>query len=112
MGLPHRSAYCASKFAITGFFESLRSELDQKEITITIVCPPSVRTNLRKNSLSGTDSEEGFRISVQDCVRDMMAAADRKARKIFFPLKVYFAAYIRPIFPDIVDRKLKAAAKL
>ena len=42
----------------------------------------------------------------------MMAAADRKARKIFFPLKVYLAAYVRPIFPDLVDRKLKAAAKL
>lgn len=42
VGLPYRSAYCSSKFAATGFFESLRIELENKDIAITIVCPPSV----------------------------------------------------------------------
>jgi len=42
VGLPFRTAYCSSKFAITGFFESLRMEIDDKNIAITIVCPPSV----------------------------------------------------------------------
>lgn len=45
-------------------------------------------------------------------VDSIMAAADRRARKIYFPFKVYFAAYIRPFFPDFVDRRMKAAAKL
>jgi short-subunit dehydrogenase len=43
IGLPYRSAHCASKFAVTGLFESLRMEISDKEMTITIVCPPSVR---------------------------------------------------------------------
>ena len=42
LGLPLRSAYCSSKFAVTGFFEALRIELDNDDIAITIVCPPSV----------------------------------------------------------------------
>ena len=42
IGLPYRSAYCSSKFAVTGFFESLRIELDNKDISITLICPPSV----------------------------------------------------------------------
>jgi len=37
MGLPYRSAYCSSKFALTGLFESLRIEMDNKEVAITIV---------------------------------------------------------------------------
>ena len=44
LGLPFRTIYCSSKFAVTGFFESLRIELDldNKDLSITIVCPPSV----------------------------------------------------------------------
>jgi short-subunit dehydrogenase len=114
IGLPFRTAYCASKFAVTGFFEALRSEFDQEDVAITLICPPSVRTNLRKNSIvqvaDASDNEN--RIEVEECVDSILAAADRRARKIFFPFKVYFAVYVRPFFPDFVDKKLKRAAKL
>ena len=50
IGLIYRTGYCATKFAVTGFFESLRMET-KGEIFITIVCPPTVETNLRKNSI-------------------------------------------------------------
>ena len=43
VGLPMRTAYCASKFAVTGFFESLRIETRDSGVDITIVCPPSVK---------------------------------------------------------------------
>ena len=114
IGLPFRSAYCSSKFAVTGFFESLRSEMDHEQVAITIVCPPSVRTNLRNNSLVKLDGEKDNenRINVEACVKDILSAADRRARKIFFPFKVYFAVYLRPFLPDLVDKKLKRAAKL
>jgi short-subunit dehydrogenase len=114
IGLPFRTAYCASKFAITGFFEALRSELDKYEVAITIVCPPSVKTNLRNNSIikiEGAEDNE-HRMEVVDCVAKILEASDRRARKIFFPFKLYFAAYLRPFLPDIVDRRLKRAAKL
>ena len=114
IGLPFRSAYCTSKFAITGFFESLRSEINHDELAITIVCPPTVRTNLRSNSLvkGEIEKENEHLMNVEGCVRDILSAADRRARKIFFPMKVYLAAYVRPFFPDMIDKKLKRAAKL
>ena len=49
-GLPSRSCYCASKFAVNGFFESLRMELDS-QIDITLACPVTVQTGFRDNSL-------------------------------------------------------------
>lgn len=50
IGLHFRTAYCASKFAVTGFFESLRMEI-QNEVYITIICPITVETSFRENSL-------------------------------------------------------------
>ena len=51
VGLPWRSAYCSSKFAVTGFFEALRIEQEEKVVDITIICPPSVKTPMRERSL-------------------------------------------------------------
>lgn len=50
IGVSYRSGYCASKFAVTGFFESLRMELGDK-IDITLVCPITVETHFREHSL-------------------------------------------------------------
>ena len=68
-GLPSRSAYCASKFAVNGFYESLRMEMGE-QIDITIVCPVTVQTNFRENSLIKTDKKadqgkEGSSITVK-----------------------------------------------
>ena len=50
IGLHFRTAYCASKFAVNGFFESLRMEI-KDELDITIICPITVETSFRENSL-------------------------------------------------------------
>ena len=49
-GLWYRSAYCASKFAVNGFFESLRMELGDS-IDITTISPITVQTNFRDHSV-------------------------------------------------------------
>ena len=58
IGLIYRTAYCASKFAVTGFFESLRMEVED-EIAITIICPITVETNLRKHEIMFTHDQNG-----------------------------------------------------
>ena len=44
-GVPYRSIYCASKFGMEGFMESLRSETYMRNIKVSIIRPPSVRTD-------------------------------------------------------------------
>jgi 3-dehydrosphinganine reductase len=44
MGMYGYSLYCTSKYAIVGFSECLRSELKRFNITVTLVCPPEVKT--------------------------------------------------------------------
>jgi NAD(P)-dependent dehydrogenase (short-subunit alcohol dehydrogenase family) len=47
VGLPHRAAYCASKFALNGYLEAVHAEYP--ELKIVLVCPTSVATNFRTN---------------------------------------------------------------
>lgn len=48
-----RSAYAASKHALHGWFETLRSELDGTGVSVMLVCPSFVRTAIDQNALSG-----------------------------------------------------------
>lgn len=48
-GLPERSIYCASKFALAGFFDALRTE--DIPIKITMIYPPSVDTPMRSHDI-------------------------------------------------------------
>ena len=114
LGLPYRSAYCASKFAVTGFFEALRLEVGH-QVDITLICPPSINTNLRDNSImKATSGEEEMETSLElgSAVDVILDVVDRKARKVYFPFKMYFAVYFRPFFPDQVDNRIKRRSKL
>jgi len=49
LGTPSRSAYCASKFALAGFFEALRTE--DIGVDFTVVYPPSLDTPMRLHDI-------------------------------------------------------------
>jgi len=42
----------------------------------------------------------------------IMTACDKKVRKVFFPTKAWLSNYVRPLFPDFIDKKLAKMAKL
>jgi NADP-dependent 3-hydroxy acid dehydrogenase YdfG len=50
LGMPHQSAYCASKFAVRGFTESLRQELRGTGVRAATVHPGGVKTNIVRNA--------------------------------------------------------------
>ena len=58
IGTPLRSSYAASKHALHGFFDSLRAEHFKDNITVTLVCPGFVNTNVSKNALTGNGSPQ------------------------------------------------------
>lgn len=51
LGAPLRTAYCAAKFAIMGYFDALRLEHTLDNVFVTNICPGSVQTNVDKNAL-------------------------------------------------------------
>lgn len=58
-GFPLRSAYSASKHALHGFFETLRSELYDKNIRVSIVCPGRIATNVSLNAITKDGTSYG-----------------------------------------------------
>ena len=51
-----RSSYSASKFALHGYFDSLRLEQFENNVSVTLVCPGFVNTNISKNAMMGDGS--------------------------------------------------------
>ena len=57
--VPYRTAYCAAKHALHGFFDTLRVELWEDNIKVTLVCPAQVRTNISYQALAGDGDKYG-----------------------------------------------------
>ena len=56
IGAPMRTAYCAAKHAMMGFFDSLRTEVSHQNIRVTTITPGYIRTNISTNALNGDGS--------------------------------------------------------
>jgi dehydrogenase/reductase SDR family member 7B len=89
VGFPMRSSYCASKHALEGYFESLRTESWNKGISILIVNPAAVKTRISLNALKGNgerfnlldySTENGY--SVEKCAIDILNAIRKNKKSI------------------------------
>jgi dehydrogenase/reductase SDR family protein 7B len=89
-GVPQLSAYAASKHALHGFFESLRTELHDQGLRVTLLVPGMIRTHIIQNGFDGQGQpfdhairgiEEGY--DVRKAARDMVRAIARKKQEVF-----------------------------
>lgn len=65
-GVPMLSAYSASKHALHGFFDSLRAEIKNDDIKITIIIPGFVKTEINQNAITGDGTLYGKSLKVQE----------------------------------------------
>eukprot|EP00536_Pseudo-nitzschia_multiseries_P005876 jgi/Psemu1/303697/fgenesh1_kg.119_\ len=59
MGIPSRTSYAASKFAVQGYCEALRAEVASSGVTVHCVSPGYIRTNLSRSAVTGDGSAYG-----------------------------------------------------
>ncbi|KOB75606.1 Dehydrogenase/reductase SDR family protein 7-like protein [Operophtera brumata] len=59
IAIPDRAAYAASKHALQAFGDSLRSEMHQHNVNVTVVSPGYIKTNISLNALTGSGSQHG-----------------------------------------------------
>lgn len=78
-GTRFRSAYSASKHALHGYFDSLRSEIYDKNISITMICPGFIKTNVSMNAMTADGKAQN---AMDDTIAQGMPAAEC-AQKIF-----------------------------
>lgn len=82
-GLPGRSGYSASKFAIEGFLETIRTENLKKNLHVLVACPGFTATDIRINSLT----EKGFPQAASPRDEDKMMSPDKVALSIYNAIK-------------------------
>ena len=106
-GIPARSEYSASKFAVQGFSEALRAELAKDGVDVIVVCPGLTRTNFSKNML-----EQSARMPV-DHMRGMtpeaVAAATLRAitrgrHDVCLTFQGKLLAFVARFLPRLADR--------
>jgi short-subunit dehydrogenase len=115
-GVPTRTGYSASKHAMTGFFDSLRIELDGSGVTVTMIYPGFVATGIRENA-TGPDGKpimvspvkEGEVMSVEDCVRRTVSAMERREREVVMTARGKIGLFLKLFAPSLIDRMAKRA---
>jgi len=106
LGVPTRTGYAASKHAMTGFFDSLRIELEGSGVSVTIIHPGFVATGIR--AAAGADTVRNA-MSVEDCARRIVRAIERRERRVVMTARGKMALWLRLIAPGLVDRIARRA---
>jgi short-subunit dehydrogenase len=118
IGVPGRTAYSASKFAMTGFFEALRAELKGAGVSVTTAYPGVVSTNIRYRGLnaagvaagsSGLKEDEAM--SVQECARLIIDGMQRREREVVMTGRGKLGRFLKLILPGTVEKMALAALK-
>lgn len=114
IGVPLRTAYCASKFACHGFFDALRAEVAHYDIHVMTACPAYVKTNIAQNALQkdGTTSssldpniENGMTTTY---VSQRILNGIRKRREeVYIGKREVMGIYVMRLFPKLFFRIAK-----
>ena len=111
-GVPMRSGYSATKFALHGFFEALRAEEQRNGVYVTMVCPGYIRTQISLSALRADgrkhakmDSELAHGMPADDCARQILQGVAKKKNEIVVAKPREKAlVYLKRFFPDLLTR--------
>lgn len=115
-GTPLRSAYAASKHALHGYFDSLRTELFDKNISITIACPGFIKTKVSINALTANGQPQGTMDDAQEhgmpaeqCAKEIVRAVNEKKEEVYIGGKEVKGVLFKRLFPLRFSRYLRKA---
>jgi short-subunit dehydrogenase len=97
-GLPKSAAYCASKAALSAFFESVRLDLKGKGIAVTIIHPGFIKTPLTE----GRHADMPFLMELQDAVQLIVGAIERRKKSYAFPWQLASIVRLGMIMPNFM----------
>jgi short-subunit dehydrogenase len=106
-GIPARSEYSASKFAVQGFSEALRAELAKDSIDVLVVCPGLTQTNFSQNMLEQKarlqmDHMRGM--TAEQVARATLRAIERGHNEVCLSLSGRLLVFVCRFFPRLADR--------
>jgi short-subunit dehydrogenase len=106
-GIPARSEYSASKFAVQGFSEALRAEVAKDGIDVLVVCPGLTQTNFSKNMLEQKalvqmDHLRGM--TSEEVALATIASIESNRREVCLTAQGRLLVFVSRFFPRLADR--------
>lgn len=109
-GTPARTAYTASKYAMNGFFESLRTEVMKRGVHVLVACPGFTASNIRNNALTADGSvqgesprEEEKMMTSEEVAEEIFNATVKRKRDIVLTRQGKLAVFLNKWMPGIMD---------
>ncbi len=110
-GLPGRTGYSASKFAMQGFLEVVRIENLKKGLHVLIACPGFTTSNIRNVALSKdgtaqgeTPLDEGKLMSSEEVARQIIGAIEKKQDRLILTIQGKLTVLLNKFFPKFMDK--------
>jgi short-subunit dehydrogenase len=111
VGVPGRTAYSGTKFAMTGFFEALRVELAHTGVSVTLAYPGVVATAIRYRGFNAEGQaagqsglDERGAMSVETCARLIIEGTEARTRDVVMTAKGKLGRWLKLLAPGLVDR--------
>lgn len=109
-GLPGRTGYSASKFALQGFLEVLRTEMIPKGVHVLTACPGFTASNIRMRSLTKDGSPQGESprdeskmMSAEECAEHIYNAVVKRKKILILTLVGKLTVFMNKWFPGWMD---------
>ena len=110
-GLPGRTGYSASKFAMHGFLEALRIENIKKGLHVLIACPGFTASNIRNTALTGDGSTQGESpraeqkmMQPEEVAQRILKAVDKRKNKLVMTMNGKLTVFVNKFLPNLVDK--------
>jgi short-subunit dehydrogenase len=110
-GLPGRTGYSASKFAMQGFLESLRTELLKKNVHVLVACPGFTTSNIRNSALSADGSTQGESprdeakmMTAEEVAAHIYKATVYRKRDLVLTTQGKLTVLMNKFFPSFMDK--------
>jgi len=112
---PLRSSYAAAKHALHGFYDSLRTEVYNDNIKVTIALPGFIRTNISVNALLGDGSNQNTMdeaqangMTAEECARQIIVAIRKEKEEVYIGgLKEKAGIYLKRYAPGLFSRVVR-----
>lgn len=109
-----RSTYSAAKHALHGYFESLRLEVENKGVSVLMVCPGKIKTNVSLNAASTDGSSHNKMdpshenaMSAEECAKQIIKGILNNKEEIYIGGKELLIIKIRRFFPKLFGKIIR-----
>lgn len=112
VGLPGRTGYSASKFAIRGFLDTIRIENLKKGLHVLVAAPGFTASEVRKVALTNDGTQQGETprnedkmMSAEECARHIVNAVEKRKRELILTfVEGKLTVFLGKFFPSLLDK--------